>query len=597
MDLSAAELLDESDPIAGLEPIGPVDEVAKGKQTWRYRFPEQDFDLGRGTVYEPRRKAERPDEKPSAWVCGDVVGIDVAASTIDIRRVPGDPHPEAIVPLTIYQTPQHRARLLELGTWVAEHGIDADGPHRAARDLLMSRPARAGQGIGDPLRAPGELDLHAARRLALTLDRTILPIQGPPGTGKTYGGARMILTLLQAGRRVGITGMSHKVIGNLLGAVLQAAEEEGVDVLPVQHGDVHQVLADERVVRGNGAADVAARLADGRSNLAAGTSWLWVSPTMLETVDVLFVDEAGQNSLANVVAMAAAAESVVLLGDPQQLDQPLQGSHPPGAERSALAHVLGSASTVPPDRGLFFETTWRLHPTLTAFTSEVFYDDRLESEARLVVQRILDAPAGLDGTGLRLVEVASAGADNESPTEAAAVAALVTGLIEAGASWIDQDGVQRPLDLEGDPRRGAVQRAGRRDREASPAGGPGRYRRQVPGPGGACQRLLPHDVQPGARPARDGLPVQPKSTQRRDVQGPLHRDRRGVPGPVARPGANARPDAPGERVLSVRRTGDGRAEDGRADGRVHGSVDRRPRPRRRRGPDARPGLTATRIIA
>ncbi len=122
----------------------------------------------------------------------------------------------------------------------------------------------------------------------------------------------------------------------------------------------------------------------GGANLAAGTSWLWVSAKMSDAVDVLFVDEAGQISLANVVAMARSTTNLVLLGDPQQLDQPLKGSHPPGADRSALAHVLAGQATMPPDRGLFLEHTWRMHPALCAFTSEVFYDDRLESEPHLV---------------------------------------------------------------------------------------------------------------------------------------------------------------------------------------------------------------------
>ena len=129
-------------------------------------------------------------------------------------------------------------------------------------------------------------------------------------------------------------------------------------------------------------------------------------------------------SLANVVSMAAAAQSFVLLGDPQQLDQPLHGTHPPGADRSALAHVLDGLATIPPDRGLFLETTWRLHPALCRFTSEVFYDDRLEAEAHLDVQRLIgDDPA--DGVGPRFVPVPSDGFDSESPIEAEAVAALV----------------------------------------------------------------------------------------------------------------------------------------------------------------------------
>ena len=155
-------------------------------------------------------------------------------------------------------------------------------------------------------------------------------------------------------------------------------------VRPIQHGHADQIHPDDRVVRSkDGASDVAAQLSDGRANLAAGTSWLWVSPKLADAVDVLFVDEAGQISLANVVAVAGSAKSLVLLGDPQQLDQPMQGTHPPGADGSALAHVLGGQATIPPDRGLFLATTWRLHPALAGFTSEVFYDARLESEPHL----------------------------------------------------------------------------------------------------------------------------------------------------------------------------------------------------------------------
>ncbi len=332
---------------------------------------------------------------------------------------------------------------------MAEHGIDADGPDRAARDLLMGRPPRAGQAAGTALREPAETGVQAARRLALLLDRTVLPIQGPPGAGKTYSGARMIVTLLAAGKRVGITGTSHKVIGNLIKKVLEVAEEEGVAVRPIQHGNADQVHPDDRVVRAkNGASDVADQLADGRSNLAAGTTWLWVSPKLVGAVDVLFIDEAGQISLANVVAVAASAASLVLLGDPQQLDQPTQGSHPPGADGSALAHVLGDHATIPPDRGLFLDTTWRLHPSLARFTSEVFYEDRLESEGHLHVQRLEAGGWDLGGVGPRIVEVRTTGADNDSPDEAAAVASMAHALVEGGASWIDADRVRHPLTWE-----------------------------------------------------------------------------------------------------------------------------------------------------
>ena len=444
MDLGPDELIDEDDPIGLLEPVGPLGDPVKGKQVWRYRFPEQEFDLGRpGEVYEPRQKAERPADSPYDWTCGEMVAVDPIGLTVDLKRDPASPHPEAIVPLPIVRTDQHRQRLRELGEWVAEHGMDAEGPDRAARDLLMGRRPRVGQGPGQPLRREDETDLGAARRLGLALDATVLPIQGPPGSGKTYSGARMILALLESGHRVGITGTSHKVIGNLLGATLKAADEAGtpVDVRPVQHGRPDQVLADDRVARAKDIPDVRARLDDGRANLAAGTSWLWTSSKMLESVDVLFIDEAGQISLANVVSMAGAADSLVLLGDPQQLDQPMRGSHPPGADRSALAHVLGEDATIPSDRGLFLEKTWRLHPVLCRFTSEVFYDDRLEPEPHLALQLVRAREERVDGVGPRLLEVATAGADNDSPVEADAVAALAKAIVTGGATWVDQHGV------------------------------------------------------------------------------------------------------------------------------------------------------------
>ena len=216
-------------------------------------------------------------------------------------------------------------------------------------------------------------------------------------------------------------------------------------VAAVQRGDADVVVDDPRVTRAAKTQDVADGLASGTANLAAGTAWLWASDRLAEAVDVLFIDEAGQISLANVASMANSTDSLVLLGDPQQLDQPLRGTHPPGADRSALAHLLGDHATIPPDRGLFLERTWRLHPDLCAFTSEVFYDDRLEPEQHLRAQRLTTADTRFDGTGPRTVEVPSRGADSENPIEADAVAEVARSLVEGGATWTDAQGIARPV--------------------------------------------------------------------------------------------------------------------------------------------------------
>jgi uncharacterized protein len=443
MDLTPENLVDEDDPIGLLEPLGPVDDERKGKQVWRYGYPAQDYDLGRGQVFDPAKKQAQPDENPFRWAVGDVVAVDPAERTLDLRRVVAEPHPRAIVPLRWIATKAHQEALFDLGCWVADHGIQAAGPARAGRDLLFRLPPRVGLWLDEPLRHEGEPALVTARRLATSLDHTTLAIQGPPGSGKTYTGARMVCTLLAAGKRVGITATSHKVIGNFLKAVLDAAETEGVSVLPVQKGDVGEVLDDPRVTRGKDATDVRSRLDDRRANVAAGTTWLWASPRMAESVDVLFVDEAGQISLANVVAIARATENLVLLGDPQQLDQPLQGSHPPGADRSALAHVLGDSATMPPTQGLFLESTWRLHPAVCAFTSEVFYDDRLEPQPDLAMQRLDTRVTPVAGPVLHAQP--TEGADNESPAEADAVAKLASDIVDGSSTWTDRLGVVRPV--------------------------------------------------------------------------------------------------------------------------------------------------------
>jgi uncharacterized protein len=152
-------------------------------------------------------------------------------------------------------------------------------------------------------------------------------------------------------------------------------------------------------------------------------------------------------SLANVLAVSGAARSIVLLGDPQQLDQPLQGSHPPGADRSALAHVLDENDAMPADLGLFLEHTWRLHPAVTAFTSNAFYEGKLESRENLARQA-LHAPMPMRGAGVRLLAVEHVGGESESPEEARQVAALVRAMVQSGSTWIDKHGDEHPLRYE-----------------------------------------------------------------------------------------------------------------------------------------------------
>jgi uncharacterized protein len=225
--------------------------------------------------------------------------------------------------------------------------------------------------------------------------------------------------------------------------VLDAARDEHVAVRIVQKAKEYEAFRHDAVRRVEDNDAVADALRAGEVDIGAGTPWLWAREEMTGLLDTLFVDEAGQVSLANVVGMSGAARNVVLLGDPQQLDQPTQGVHPDGAGVSALTHLLDGTETVPPDRGLFLERTYRMHPLITDYTSDLFYEGKLRSVEGLERQEVQadGLPTGyewLAGSGLRWVPVAHSARTNASEEEAGVVVEIVAALI--GRGWIDNTG-------------------------------------------------------------------------------------------------------------------------------------------------------------
>ena len=291
---------------------------------------------------------------------------------------------------------------------------------------------------GESLRVPGETASAAAVRLVTSLAGSYLPMQGPPGSGKTYTAAEQILGLIAAGRTVGITGPSHAVIHHLIGTVSEHAGWRGAAAPRIgqrAERDNPHLHADAAMMSNEG---LEKALRDGELDVAAGTAWLWARAGMAGSVDTLFVDEAGQLSLAGVLAVAGAARNLVLLGDPQQLAQPSHATHPPGAGVSALEHILGDRATMPEGAGLLLDQTYRMHPDLCEFTSEAFYDGKLHGVDGLDRQEILGF-----GSGLRVVEVPHSGNTNASPEEAREVARLTAQL--TGCRWRDADGAERGI--------------------------------------------------------------------------------------------------------------------------------------------------------
>ena len=436
IEASLEDLVGDGAALADLEFVGDFGAIKKSR-IYRYRFdPAQEFKLKRG---------ENPVDPATGQGAGEILDLDMVAGTIDLKRT-GGPHPRALIPGKPYGSEPMRSSLLRLADHVIAHGIEGDGPHRAARELILRRrPTVRGDSEIGPLTGPGEQPLEAAVRIARGLNGTTLAIQGPPGTGKTWTAARMILALVKDGKRVGVTAQSHKVIGNLLEAVAGAAVEAGEMVRVAQKGEVgdDRAAVDGLILYGSNEA-VLGGLSDGAIDVLGGTAWLWARPEFAGSVDVLFVDEAGQFSLANACAVAAAADSVVLLGDPNQLPQVSNGTHPEGAETSALEHLVAGAKTIPPDLGLFLGITFRLHPKVNAYVSDAFYEGRLETAPRTAMQSLADG-APLGGVGVRYVPVEHAGAGNRSRDEADWIATAIESLI--GRAWTNSDGHTRSMEV------------------------------------------------------------------------------------------------------------------------------------------------------
>jgi len=394
----------------------------------QYSFVEQDVDARAGEdVYDTDGNK-----------LGSVTSVDHKARTIEItqRSDTAEERPSTVYFHNYVNPREIRESLKRLAEHVLASGMAPTPPYTSALRLLTLQPPAKPR---ESLRKTGETSVDAAVRLALNLDGDVLAIQGPPGAGKTFTGGEIIAALVAAGKTVGITAVGHTVIHNLLEQAAESAKSNGMGGIQLyhRHSSSGKYVGDAPISNIKDYDKVLDGLTDGSIDVVGGTQWMWSRQDFEQSVDVLIVDEAGQMSLSNVVAAAPAAKSLILLGDPQQLEQPIQSSHPDGSDVAALKHWLGDHETMPPDRGLFLDETWRLHPAICDFTSEIYYEKKLLPRPDLVNQKIAGTEP-FEGAGLLYVPVEHTGNTARSNEEVNAIAEIVTKLTIAGATCTDR---------------------------------------------------------------------------------------------------------------------------------------------------------------
>lgn len=313
-----------------------------------------------------------------------------------------------------------------------QHVLDAlPGMLRdAALDVLRREPPRGvvAQAESDNVRAIVET--------LLGLDRSYLAVQGPPGTGKTYTGSRVIRDLVvNHGWKIGVVGQSHSNVETMLRAIVKS----GLDPALVGKKPQGAVIADATWTQLD-AKRVPAFTAQAGGWVLGGTAWTFSNANTVgrESLDLLVIDEAGQFSLASTIASAVSAKRLLLLGDPQQLPQVSQGSHPEPVDVSALGWLSEGHDVLPPEFGYFLEKSWRMHPAVCAPISRLSYEGKLESQAG---ERMLQ---GVE-PGLHPMPLAHFGNATQSEEEALSVVGLVR--FTLGRAWTDA-GKTRPLAQE-----------------------------------------------------------------------------------------------------------------------------------------------------
>ncbi|UJB73154.1 TM0106 family RecB-like putative nuclease (plasmid) [Acaryochloris sp. 'Moss Beach'] len=454
LQMDEADLFDEPDCIAGLErtktpPIAP----SGRSKSWSYEYqfdPSQDLRIKTGQTWfapeEPQkgcRLVELDTQTGRALISISQQQLD---KTREERPHWEPPQRSSLIDANLISSKALPQSILDTVQQWRETGV----LQPALKDLLYRLPPRI-RNHSAPEIISGNTDLLTGTLAAVThLDNSLLCIQGPPGSGKTYTAAHVITQLVQQGKSIAISANSHQAISNLMLKIAQMCQEQSIDLKGLKYGGEK----DERILEaGLTWANNLKKITLSDYSIFGATAFQLCKPEMAEQWDYLFVDEAGQMALANFVAIARCTNNIVLMGDQMQLEQPIQATHPGESGQSVLGYYLDGKATIPPNMGIFLDTSYRMHPSICQFISEAIYENRLQFHTETHHHQIQvnqsHSNAIEQGNGILFVPVEHEGNSQHSTEEIQAIDALVEHL--TGLPYIssrgESQGVIGPNDI------------------------------------------------------------------------------------------------------------------------------------------------------
>lgn len=422
-DMTDEELIEDVECIGGMARISSNSQTSdRGASRYVYSYQEQETKLKTG---DSCIRIDTLEKIKDFEIHEDEHHVTFLSSSRNspfpkkLNIGPGGPIPTKVLREALYR--------------FADDIIEEHHSYKAIEALLRQElPQVKGHSPGNAIIVDSADPLSKITEAVAKLDQSCLFIQGPPGSGKTWTGAHVIVELLRRDLRIGISSNSHKAINNLLASVERVAREKGVKFCGAKKSapDRKDSLFNGKIIENIFSNS---EMYDDRWQLVAGTAWLFSAEALDQAFDYLFVDEAGQVAIANLVSMATSTKNIVLIGDQMQLAQPIQGTHPGRSGESSLEYLLNGMATIPPERGIFLKTTWRMHPDVCRFISDAVYDSRLVPEVSNSVQRLIlgkDANPILKPSGISFVAADHDACSQRSEEEAEIASELYRSLLK-----------------------------------------------------------------------------------------------------------------------------------------------------------------------